>query len=309
MRRTFEGASTFSAMNDRHNPMHRRRSLRHQLMSGSARIGATFALLATLVALPLAVVALIGLPQRQALSDAFRTGRLDDTAVVQIGTLLFLLLWAWFAATAAGEIARVAAWRARPRPTPLQPLAASPTGWIRRLVRVAMISSSAVVGSGLLSVMGATTVGSVGAASSSSASSSASAFTPASASASIRLSNAIGTSGQASRPNSMQSNGRDTPYSIAVRLGDPLLRDRIIELNSGSTGQVGTTWKGGVFPVGMTIAVPEGSLDRQQRTWAPYVVVPGDSVYRIAAPDCRPATAHACATWPTRSSSATSAVP
>ena len=283
MRRTFEGASTFSAMNDRHNPMHRRRSLRHQLMSGSARIGATFALLATLVALPLAVVALIGLPQRQALSDAFRTGRLDDTAVVQIGTLLFLLLWAWFAATAAGEIARVAAWRARPRPTPLQPLAASPTGWIRRLVRVAMISSSAVVGSGLLSVMGATTVGSVGAASSSSASSSASAFTPASASASIRLSNAIGTSGQASRPNSMQSNGRDTPYSIAVRLGDPLLRDRIIELNSGSTGQVGTTWKGGVFPVGMTIAVPEGSLDRQQRTWAPYVVVPGDSVYRIAA--------------------------
>ena len=283
MRRTFEGASTSSAMNDRHNPMHRRRPLRHQLMSGSARIGATFALLATLVALPLAVVALIGLPQRQALSDAFRTGRLDDTAVVQIGTLLFLLLWAWFAATAAGEIARVAAWRARPRPTPLQPLAASPTGWIRRLVRVAMISSSAVVGSGLLSVMGAPTVGSVGAASSSPASSSASAFTPASASASILLSNAIGTSSQASRPNSMQSNGRDTPYSIAVRLGDPLLRDRIIELNSGSTGQVGTTWKGGVFPVGMTIAVPEGSLDRQQRTWAPYIVVPGDSVYRIAA--------------------------
>ena len=133
------------------------------LTTGLARLGAAAALMAMLVALPVAVVSLVGLPQRGALADAFGTGRLDDTAIVHIGMVLFLALWAWFALTALAEIMRIASWRGRPRPAPLRPITASPGGWVRRLVRIAMISSTAVVGSGLAGLTG-TSISSAGAA-------------------------------------------------------------------------------------------------------------------------------------------------
>ena len=80
----------------------------------------------------------------------------------------------------------------------------------------------------------------------------------------------------------MRSSGRDTPYSIAVRLGDAQLRDRIIELNVGAVAPDGTTWTGGVFPAGMAVTVPEGLVGDDATTWMPYLVQEGDSVYRIA---------------------------
>ena len=77
--------------------------------------------------------------------------------------------------------------------------------------------------------------------------------------------------------------GRDTPYSVAVRLGDASLRDHIIELNRGRTTPTGAAWNGGVFPDGMHVVVPDGSLDHRLQTWSAYEVIEGDSVYRIAA--------------------------
>jgi LysM repeat protein len=263
-----------SETEQRPTPPHTRARAGSGIARGVVRLAAGLSLLAGLVALPLAVVMLVGLPQRGALADTLRTGRLDDTAIVQLGTVLFLVLWAWFAATAVGEVVRVAAWRAHPRSTPLEPLNASPTGWVRRLVRVAMISSTAVVGSGLLSVIGAVSP------------------TPISAAASFtQPSPALSTSaGMAPRAdhvapaNAIRSTGRDTPYSIAVRLGDPTLRDRIIELNRGTgTSRAGSVWTSGVFPEGMSITVPHGSLQAGRQAWTTHTVVAGDSVYRIAA--------------------------
>jgi hypothetical protein len=241
-------------------------SLRRHITSALARAGAAMALLGGLVALPITIVSVVGMPQRGALADAFTTGRLDDQAIVQLGTVLFVALWAWFAATAVTEIARVAAWRARPRSTALGAVNATPSGWVRQLVRVAMISSTTIVGTGLLSVMATSSPARVDAAERSTA---------------IRQ---LPTSAPGQRAHdTIRSTGRDTPYSIALRLGDATLRARIIELNRGTTSPNGATWTTGVFPEGMSIAVPQGSLDRQQRTWISYRVVEGDSVYRIAA--------------------------
>ncbi|MBI5089712.1 MAG: LysM peptidoglycan-binding domain-containing protein, partial [Actinobacteria bacterium] len=233
-------------------------------VSTIARLGACLVLLAGLIALPLAVVTIIGTPDRDVLSDAFGTGRVDDAAIVQIGLVVFLLLWAWFASTAIGEIVRVASWRGGRQRRALAPVATSPSGWIRRAVRLAMLGSTSLVGTGLL-VSGAGP-GVVRA--------QAAAISPSDVDASAPA---------AREPAGIVSTGRDTPYSIAVRLGDPSLRERIIDLNRGTTLPDGSTWTSGVFPEGMPIAVPTGSLAPPAHPWVTYTVVEGDSVYRIAA--------------------------
>lgn len=261
MRRTFDDTNTSP-------PRARARRGPTRVAAGVLRLGAALAMLALLVALPIAVVALVGPPQRGALADAMQSGRLDDSAIVQIGTVLFLVLWAWFAATAVGEIVRVAAWRSRPRAAPLAPLSSSPTGWVRRMVRVAMISSTTAVGSGLIAAAGAGSLGHADA-------------TPRAASAATVYDGDIVASSTGS--NTLRSTGRDTPYSVAVRLGDASLRERIIDMNRGRSTPTGAAWSGGVFPDGMHVLLPEGSLDHRSTVWTTYQVVEGDSVYRIAA--------------------------
>ena len=156
----------------------------------------------------------------------------------------------------------------------LAPIAPSPSGAIRRLVRAALVSTSTVVGAGLVSLTGGSGVRAASFASA-----------PVIASVSIHDFAAAAPSGQradAATPGVIRSSGRDTPYSVAVRLGDPLLRDRIIELNHGTIAPDGSNWTGGVFPAGMVVNVPEGLLDERLPTWTPYTVEEGDSVYRIA---------------------------
>ncbi len=203
----------------------------------------------------------------------FRSGRVDGDTVVAAGLIVFTALWAWFALIAINEAARVVSWRQRSIAA-LPPLPASPTGAIRRLVRAALVSTSTVVGAGLVSLTGSVGVGAAAAAPVTAVvgHQAVGGHSPMSAIADHR----------AATPGEVRSSGRDTPYSIAVRLGDAQLRDRIIELNHGAGAPDGTTWTGGVFPAGMTVAVPEGVLEDGPTVWAPYLVQEGDSVYRIA---------------------------
>ena len=259
------------------------------LMSGLTRLTAAVTLVGALVVLPVAVWRGIGgvgaaggtaLDWRQVFLGA-RAGVIDADTVVALGLIVFTALWAWFAVTAVAEIARVVAWRQRPAAT-LPPVPPSPSGAIRRLVRAAMVSTSTVVGAGLVSLAGASGVRAAApmAASASPAPASAASMTTAVASG------AGSTFGDHTStiavPGVLRSSGRDTPYSVAVRLGDPLLRDRIIELNQGATAPDGSTWTGGVFPAGMVVAVPEGMYEHRETTWVTYTVAEGDSVYRIA---------------------------
>ena len=243
------------------------------------RAAAIAALAGLLLAGPLVVRALAGspIPDLASLREAWRSGRLDDYAVVQIGAALFCVLWAWFLVTAMGEAWQVLRWRRAPRRVPLPAITPSPTGWVRHLVRVALVSTTAIAVSGLAPLHARS--GAVHAAAAGrpvTAMALADPGDPWSAPAARR----------AAVPNVIARN-RDTPYSIAARLGDPSLRDRIIELNSGRPGPDGTVWTGGVFPAGMPVDVPQGSLGRTaldaDTAWAPYLVRDGDSVYAIAA--------------------------
>ncbi|MFZ4810611.1 MAG: hypothetical protein ACOYL9_04630 [Ilumatobacteraceae bacterium] len=225
-----------------------------------ARVAALVAVVAVLVGVPLVALRLTGALSDASPSSSWTTGRLDDGAVLQIAAVVFLGLWGWFAAVAVSETVAVMRHRRSPRTVGLRPVPASPAGWVRRLVRVVLLSSGAIVGplaAGVITPM---------------------------ARPGLHVAEAMAP-GAPVRMNEMEirSNGRDTPYSVAVRLGDATLRDRIIELNHGRETPAGGRWTGGVFPGGMRVFVPEGALRTQQVTWVPYPVREGDSVYRIAA--------------------------
>lgn len=248
--------------------------------AGAWRRWAAVVMLAALAASGPAVVhAVIGtpIPEVAVIRGAWRTGRLDDAAVVQIGALLFLVLWAWFLASAASEAWHVLRWRSAPRRMPLPAITPSPTGWVRHLVRVALVSSTAIAASGL-APLHARSHG-VPAASASSGTAAILSIADPGDPWSARTVDAPGPT--------IVARNRDTPYAVAARLGDPSLRQRIIELNTGRPGPDGAAWTGGVFPTGMSVVVPDDVASRARAeaspTWMPYTVHEGDTVYSIAA--------------------------
>ena len=230
------------------------------------RITAAATLLALFGAVPAAVVSSVGLPRWAEISAAASTGRINDGAIVSIGTTLFLGLWAWFALTALAEAVRVLAWRGGDPTRSLAPVTPSPSGMVKRLVRVALISTTVAVTTVAPMLRNDRPVAAYSAA-------------PISASVATRV-HSLSTDRE--RPDALRSSGRETPYSVAVRLGDVDLRSQIIELNSGRMTPAGGTWSGGVFPTGMTVVLPVGAALLHAVTWTTYTVVHDDSVYRIA---------------------------
>ena len=229
------------------------------------RLIAAVTLLAVLVALPAAVIATVGMPRWSTISAAIGTGRIDDAAIVHIGTTLFLALWGWFAVTALAEAGRIVARRGTGTARPVPPAGGSPTAVVRRLVRTALISTTVAMASVSPLLRHHRPALAEG--------------RPATASSFV----ADAASPGASRPREcVVSSGRDTPYSLAARFGDPALRDAIIELNRGRTTPGGHPWAGGVFPARMTVALPPGISVPRATVWTAYTVADGDSIYRIA---------------------------
>jgi hypothetical protein len=107
------------------------------------RTGAVLLLGALLVGLPIALALVVGLPDLSFATwrSLWTTGRIDGGLVVQVGTIVFVVLWAWFAVTALTELWHVA--RHRSRREPVTPLDRRPSNMVRGLVRLAVLSGAA----------------------------------------------------------------------------------------------------------------------------------------------------------------------
>lgn len=243
----------------------------------AVRVVSAAAVLVLLLGIPgVAMMTTDTLPGRS-LSEVFTTGRLDSEAVIQVVSIVFLLLWAWFAVTVIDEAWRIIRWRIGRDSGPMSSLSPTPTGAARRLVRAALMSSGAL----LVPVLGPSCARS---------SVADAAVTDLVAPRTLAFDRfemdrplPDGTDiAERVAPTVLRSNGRETPYSVAAKLGDPLLRDSVIAANRGRVAPDGTTWNGGVFPSGMTIELPEGVQLPQPLRWREYTVADGDSAFGIA---------------------------
>ena len=276
-------------------PVHVGSARRHRGVGSLARglirrAGAALVLAAALGGVPFAIQRLTGavVPQWAVLRSAWTTGRIDDTTVLHVGALVFSVLWLWFAVTALSEVVVVVRARASAIDAcdpVLAPVPASPAGWVRSLVRMALISATALVGSGVAPLLLRGTELHA-------AASSAAGGAPRPAAVATARTIAPRIEGARAAPigaSVVVAGPRDTPYSIAVRLGDPGLRDRIVALNDGRIDPSGGVWTGGVFAPGTSVIVPvtprsaTSSDESASGGWRTHEVRPGESVHAIAA--------------------------
>lgn len=235
------------------------------------RVLAVVALAALLVGVPLVVISGFGLPlpTRAQLGDAWTSSRVDGDLVMGVGASVFALLWSWFALTALAELWQVMAWRFGRGEARLALLPAGPKGWVRSLVRFALVSSMSV-GATLGGMT--TSVRSV----------------PAAAMAERAPQTTTDSAFEVTIPAASSvhlANGRDTPYSLAGSLGRPELRDSIIKINAGRLTPQGSAWSGGVFPVGMEVLLPSddhGPGELATLLGPAHEVVAGDCYWTIA---------------------------
>ncbi len=237
-----------------------------------ARLVTALGLAVVLAGVPVAIVLGVGvpLPSLAGLRDAWSAQRVDADLVLRIGTLVFVALWAWFALTALAELWRVMAWKRGPVGARLAPVPPGPSGWIRSLVRFVAISS-VTAGAVLSSVAGAVRPAA--------AAGHGPVARPAVA---VALMSTEATASRNSGPVHFHvAAGRETPYSMASALGDPALRDRIIDLNIGRRAPDGGEWKGGVFPPGMEVLLP-GEATVMTPFGPAHEVEPGDCYWDVA---------------------------
>lgn len=224
-------------------------------------------LAALLIGVPLAVFRVVGspLPGADQLRAAWSARRIDSDLVLKIGGLVFAILWLWFALTALAEAWQVLSWQLRGRRGSLAVLPPGPSGWVRSLVRFIAISSvtAGAAFSSLVPAARATTV------------------SAAPARMSVAASTASVSSAVPVDTPTHRAIGRETPYSLAMSLGRPELRDQIIGLNAGRLAPDGVEWQGGVFPAGMEVVLP---AERAVATMIgpAHEVVTGDSYWEIA---------------------------
>lgn len=121
-------------------------TIMRRLVHAVSRLMATVVLLALLIGVPLAVGRLIGWPAPSVsqLRSTWRTRQIDTDTVIRLGSVIFVLLWAWFAVTALSETARAMRWEARTPGRPMPTLQSGPGDAIRRLVRLAVLSTVSV---------------------------------------------------------------------------------------------------------------------------------------------------------------------
>jgi hypothetical protein len=226
-----------------------------------------------LVMSPMALVTLVGPPAVDA-GDIVVGGRLTDDGLVSIGTSVFLVLWAWFVTIALHE-----AWLVVRRrfdvdhdesPASVGATSTRP-GAVRRLVRTALSSGSAMVIAA--SALGAAPTGV----------SAASSPAPAVSATEPADGESHGRDAADVIERVVRSSGRDTPFSVAAKIGRPEMRDAIAVANRGRRAPDGATWHGGVFPAGMEVVIPDEVTPRVVVHWQRHLVEEGDSVYGIAA--------------------------
>lgn len=234
------------------------------------RIGAALMLVVLVVAPPVGVAALIGrpYPDLSTLRDQIDIGQVSTDTIMRIAAALFIGIWIWIVVTIACEVFRIIGTQ---HPTTLTartaPERTGSSGILHRLVRLALLGT----------VTTAATV---------STWSSVAVATAPTLSALTRSDTAISASADpaestAAAPSTatVVADGRSTPLSVAVDLGDENLRDDIVAMNRSPQ------WSNGVFPAGMLITVPviETQTPPSDNS-APgsYVVQDNDGMWNVA---------------------------
>ena len=266
-----------------------------------ARLAAAVAVIA-IVVIPVAVMLRIaGNPFDPNVLSRLADRRVDDTTIVKLLAVAFLVVWAWVVVPAIRQ-AHISLAARRParssRPVVRHPIEApadapGPRSWLARLVRFALTSTL---------VATATTTSTLAFASPPAAAPSAS--HPA---ATVVVDEATDDSVTlTSRPSVAEhiAGPRDTPYAIAAqRFSDRIdeAREEIVALNHGRPTPDGHMWRGGSFPEGMQVLIPMHTADNEdspsggpgpastaENDWPAHlpaetiVVEPGDNVWNLA---------------------------
>lgn len=240
-----------------------------RLASLALRSSAVIALAVLVVVPPALVASLIGRPwpDWSTLTVEIDQGNVSDETVMRIAALLFTAIWVWLVATIAAETRRIIATRdlgersVRASTSP-HPGARRPT-LLHRLVRIALLGT--VTTAATVSTWPTTAF----ATPSRSLAHAIEPIPPATAPA-----DPIGATPTTPATTTIIADGRSTPLSIAVDLGDETLRDDIVAMNRTND------WNGGVFPEGALITIPV--VVTTTTTVGTYTVQPNDGLWHVA---------------------------
>lgn len=235
------------------------------------RIGAALMLVVLVVAPPVAVATLIGrpYPDWSTLRDQIDIGQVSTDTIMRIAAALFIGIWVWIVATIAAEVFRIIGTQ-HPTvglPTRTAPEQAGSSGRLHRLVRLALLGT--VTTAATVSTWSSVAVATAP---------TLSALTLGDPVISAPADPTESTSAAPSTA-TVVADGRSTPLSVAVDLGDETLRDDIVAMNRSPQ------WSNGVFPAGMLITVPV--IENQtppSDNLAPgsYVVQDNDGMWNVA---------------------------
>jgi nucleoid-associated protein YgaU len=236
------------------------------------RMGATLVLLAIAIVPPLVIVRMIGRPwpQWSQLIDEFDAGRVSTDTTMRVAACAALVLWSFTMLVIAREVRVVLG--ERRHPDFVATSAATGAGPIRRLVRL-MLAGSVTTAAAVSTLAPAAVVGFFHQHS----------VTPAvdpQPTSALLVDSADVAAPTDDSFDVITATGRQTPLSIAAKLGDESLRDQIIELNRNDD------WGGGVFPAGMQIRVPRieqpPQTDVVSAGTTSYTVRAGDGMWDVA---------------------------
>ena len=223
----------------------------------AVRVGAASVLLLLIVVPPVLLIALIGRPwpDWSTLSDEISSGTVSTDTTMRVAAALFVLIWVWALVTIGREAMRILGSRRAPvatragavRPIAAPPVESGPAGPLVRLVRIALlgtVTTAATVAQWSSIALEAAAPGSPVAP----AGAAVVQFDAAESGDATSHSERPRASAAADVVDTVVADGRQTPLSLALDLGDETLRQQIVDLNP--------EWTGGPFEAGTEVRVP-----------------------------------------------------
>ncbi|MEP7114619.1 MAG: LysM peptidoglycan-binding domain-containing protein [Ilumatobacteraceae bacterium] len=244
------------------------------------RVAAVVVLLAMTAGPPAVIALIVGRPWPawDRLRAEIDRGQVSTDTTMKLAALVAIIVWAWAMVIITRDVQRVLHERRQPqRPHNHAATARGDQtgGWLQRLVRIAVagtLSTAATISTLAPSVTALTTTHPA----------TASTITRSRAAPMVVIDDPYLSSRQL---DTIVADGRHTPLSLAVDLGDESLRDEIITLNQSAD------WSSGVFPAGMEILVPRPANAPARDATPPslsatpageYVIQPGDGLWDVA---------------------------
>jgi DNA-binding SARP family transcriptional activator len=235
------------------------------------RLAAGLLVIALLIVPVVVMASIAGNPFGGDLVQRITDRRVDDATLLRLLSLGFYVLWGWFALPAIRQARLCMSSRNPTRPgtpsaVPPVVVERGPQGWLARLVRYALTTSTlaAVATSTSLVFLPSVALSSPAPVRS----------TPTVVADTPAFTESVPSVHRPQLVSEVIAQRRDTPYSIAARLFPDRLdtaRDEILALNAGRPTPHGTMYQGGTFPIGMTVLTPEHSRTTDTEAAAPDV--------------------------------------